>query len=221
MKKGLVFLFFILMIVGVTSYFTSSSSLLSDPKNLFVQVQQPREDKIQTQKQNQAPEQIEPQRAPASNTDLSKKARVPQLQVSLSNIEFDYSLNENNHIVKNVSAVPKSKYHSSMGKVIFEDTNFRYIQSPNAQLPAGKLSVFDSKTKQLKPLSHIIKIPNVSEERRIQITSQGFKENLYLENLELLFIETNTTDFSVVFEELRTEGFGPEYQILNRFYVPK
>ncbi|MFA5584115.1 MAG: hypothetical protein WDA09_07865 [Bacteriovoracaceae bacterium] len=214
MKKGLILLSLILLVVGVTLHFNSPSTETIVHETTSIQIKQT--DKLQTQ----VPAQSKPQRTPASNHEHSKKARVPQLQIALSNIEFEYSLNENTHIVKNVSAIPKSKFKSSMGNVIFEDANFLYIQTSDG-LSAGKLSVLDSKTKQLKPLSHIIKIPNVTEERRVQILAQGFKENVYLENLGLLFIETNTTDFSLVYEELRTEGYGPEYQILNRFYVPK
>src|SRR5690606_27294969 len=104
----------------------------------------------------------------------------------------------------NIAAIPTKNFQASMGPVIHQDESFHYVSSRDSG--QGKLTLFDARKQTLKPLSHIIRIPNTNEARRVEITSRGFKENLYLEKLELLFIETNTTDFSVVYEELKAEG---------------
>lgn len=134
-------------------------------------------------------------------------------------IELQYELTPDIYLTKNIAAIPKKSYQASMGRVIHEDLNFHYVQA--SENNPGKLSIYDTKRQTLQALSHIIRIPHTNEARRVEITSRGFKENLYLEKLELLFIETNTTDFNVVYEELKNEGFAPEYQILNRHYSAK
>lgn len=160
------------------------------------------------------------QRTPAQVATFNTRRAVSSpKQLDPNILELHYQLDENVYLAKNITAIAKTKYHDSMGPVIFEDRNFRYITS--ADLPSGKLSIFDTAKQRLMPISHVIKIPHTNQARRIEITSRGFKENLYFEKLELLFVETNTADFSVVYEELKAEGFNPEYQIINRYYHPR
>lgn len=135
-------------------------------------------------------------------------------------IEVEFQLDENHFIAKNVRAVLSKDYDPSQGPLLYQGTSHSFFHSTDPHAP-GQLSVYHSEMQRLFPLSSIIRLTNTDEFKREEIISRGYREHLYLESLNLLFIATNTSDYSVVYQKLLKEGFLPEFQINDRVLVPR
>ena len=154
-------------------------------------------------------------RTPAQTILKSQIRLQPRFDYSL--LEFDYSLTTELHIVKNIYAVPQKSYQPSMGKIISQDARHHFVHTlkENSQRPV----VYDSSSKKLHPLSYLIKIPETTEVMREDLLARGFKENLYMPEVKLLYLEANKNNYADIFESLKDQGYRPEYQLLSRDQV--
>lgn len=158
-------------------------------------------------------------RSPAQVPPPPKK-RVALKKISPQEVGIQYQFNESYFLAKDIVAIPNRSYHPSLGPVLYKGVGFNYIRSSDLDL-GQQLSIYDSKNQVLLPLSSVIKLANTDEFKRDEIISRGYKERLYLENLNLLFIETKTSDYSAVFDRLKKEGYEPQFQIIDRLYEPR
>ena len=151
-----------------------------------------------------------------AQTILKSQIRL-QPRVDSSKLEFDYPLTAQIHIVKNVYAVPQKSYLPSMGNIISGDGRHHFVHTlkENSERPV----VYDSSSKQLHPLSYLIKIPDTTEAMREDLLGQGFKENIYMPQVGLLYLEAQRDNYTDLFESLKSQGYRPEYQLLKRDQV--
>lgn len=133
-------------------------------------------------------------------------------------LDFDYSITSDVHILKNIYAVPQKNYQPSMGDIISGDGRHHFVHTTkenSEQRPA----VYDSSSKKIHPLSYLIKISEATSGIREEILARGFKENLYMPEVGLLYLEASKSNYSDIFESLKDQGYRPEYQLLNRDQV--
>lgn len=154
-------------------------------------------------------------RVPAQN--IPREDIRIQPRFDYTQLEFSYSLSPRIHIVKNTYAIPKGQYQSSMGPIISGNSRYHFVHSQ--QTNDERPTVFDSSSKQLHPLSYLIKIPDTTNVLREEILNQGLKESLYMPHLGILYVEATKSDYVDVFESLKNQGYRPEHQLLTRDQV--
>lgn len=155
-------------------------------------------------------------RAPAQV--FSKRQIRLQPQFDSSILDFDYSITADVHILRNIHAIPQKKYHPSMGSIFSTDGRHHFVQTTKENLEQ-RPAVYDSSTKKILPLSYLIKISEATESMREEILARGFKENLYMPEVGLLYLEASKNNYTDIFESLKNQGYRPEYQLLNRDQV--
>lgn len=221
MKKNIFIVSFIVVMVLTGFFFLRSPETPSDEPQLASHPSLIEDQKVAADIQTPAPTKVDtpPLRSPAQVPTVPRK-RITIEKVSPKEIEVQYQFNENYSLAKDIVAVPSKNYHPSQGPIFYKGIGFNFIRSSDSNL-GQQLSIYDSKNQVLLPLSSVIKIANVDEFKRDEIISRGYKERLYLENLNLLFIETKISDYSAVFDRLKKEGFEPQFQIIDRIYEPR
>lgn len=157
-------------------------------------------------------------RTPAQAAVLKNQIRLQQ-KFDTSILEFEYQLSSDKHIVKDIFAIPKKSYHLSMGPAVTSDSRFYFVHSEEDS--AARPTVYDAASKQLLPLSYLIKVPEITDLIREELLSQGLKENLYMPHLGILYLEASKSDYVKTFESLKSQGYQPEYQLLERNQVGK
>lgn len=171
-------------------------------------------DKIAEVKEGPASQAVT--REPAQS--ISKKQIRLQPQIDSSILDFDYSITSDVHILRNIYAVPQKSYQPSMGRVISRDGRHHFVHTTKEnsdQRPA----VYDSASKKIHPLSYLIKISEATEGMREELLARGFKENLYMPEVGLLYLEASKNNYTDIFESLKEQGYRPEYQLLKRDQV--
>lgn len=149
-----------------------------------------------------------------------QQAKKLMLAIDASSLEFEFSFSSDHHLISHMLAIPKKDYKVGMGDIFYQDQRFHYLKSdPDFNL--GKPVVYLQKSNKLAPLSSIIKIESIDGPRRNEILSLGFKESLYLKELKILFIETNTFDYLEIYQALGRAGFAPQHQLLSRSFSTK
>lgn len=149
---------------------------------------------------------------------FSKRQIRLQPQFDSSTLDFDYSITADVHILRNIHAIPQKEYHPSMGKILSTDTRHHFVHTTKENLEQ-RPAVYDSSTKKILPLSYLIKISEVTEGVREELLARGFKENLYMPEIGLLYLEASKNNYTDIFESLKNQGYRPEYQLLNRDQV--
>lgn len=217
MKKNVIIIFFILIIIAIFFFIPKNSPEVKT--SVFEEKsERPLSRPIPKASHHSTAPVI--QRVPAANSLTSRVERRQLKKIGPDDLELQYQLIENMYLVKDITPIPLDRLKEAQGEVIYSDFNFHYVHSsdsPNTQL----LSIYDAETERLRTISPIIQIRNVNESKRNEIISRGFQEHLYLENVKTLYIQTNGTDYSIVFDNLKKEGFTPQYQEIKRLFNSK
>lgn len=151
-------------------------------------------------------------RTPAQAATKRQIRLQPHFDSSL--FEFDYSFTSHVHILRNIYAIPQKEYLPSMGTIISADARHHFVQTmkENSDRPV----VYDSSSQRIYPLSYLIRISETTEAMREELQARGFKENLYMPEVGLIYLEANKNNYTDIFDALKDQGYQPEYQLLNR-----
>lgn len=148
---------------------------------------------------------------------LKPKRVVASLSVNFSTL--DLALPSHLKVPLGLVAIPKKKYDSSMGKVLWSSARHVIIASENPEHEGNV--IYDKNKKSFFPIGSIISLANVDSEKREAILGLGFEEYHYRSQAKLLYIKSLDGEVMRSYQSLREAGFEPELEIMRDFNRPR
>jgi hypothetical protein len=118
---------------------------------------------------------------------------------------------------KNVYAVKKDNFNSSMGEVVEEKNGFVFFNSDSRSGEANHV-VVETKSQRLFTISSVLKVENVDEALRNTLVAKGFEEHYYHENLKIMYVQSSQEDLLRLHQELSEYKLNPQIEVLRGFH---
>ncbi len=139
--------------------------------------------------------------------------RIPQSLENLFEKDTSIRLTKGHVFLKNVAAIPKENYQTSLGEEIYQDDFYVYfLTSENhSYIPVALMK----STNRPYPISSIIHVKNASEKLRRELLTQGLTEYYYNSSIKLLSLDSKSENVLEFYSNLAVQGYQVELEVLK------
>lgn len=140
-------------------------------------------------------------------------ARVPQSVSEDFQRDPSYQITVGHVVIRNVKAIAKENYQSTMGEIIYQDGVFNFVRSTeNKNLLPVALS---PSTGKLHPISSVLHVKNATEAVRREVKGLGLTEYYYHPGAKLLSVKSTQAEVLGVYSDLKDRGFEVQLEVVR------
>jgi hypothetical protein len=167
-----------------------------------------------------------PQTAPEMGSKTTPLARRPaQSQLTRGTLplnleeESHLALDGRDHVMLEISAIPRDQYRPEMGGKISENRRLVFFRSPVVSDKTFPVA-YDESRQKLYPIVSILHLRQIDESVRAEVLGQGLREYYYHPGLKYLAVESTSTRVLGQYEALKSKGFKVRLEILKEGVRP-
>lgn len=158
---------------------------------------------------SRAPSQSEPVKI-----NITKKGREVQEVTKKSHP----ALPEGLALASETFAVKREEYSEGMGELIEERAGLLIIRSGQRPLVSAANVAVDESGKRFYPISAVVKIENINEERRQELLALGLSEHFYQPDLKVMFVQSSHDEVLDLGESLKASKLEASLEIIRAFH---
>jgi hypothetical protein len=120
-------------------------------------------------------------------------------------------------LAKNIFVVAKDEYVGGPNEIVLEKFGLIFFKSTRRPERAAYVAI-EEQSGKLYPVSAVIKLENINQDKRLQIISQGLEEHYYHSPTGVMYVQSSHNAILGLSDELRNQNLSPQLEVIKGYH---